>query len=177
MPISEKQAADNQRLHAAAMADKVTARVTGKYLKWDADNAEWISGGDTVEHNRHKKIRWGWQGYTYGPDEKGVMRQITGRKAKEKRSEPTVLTFGELLPRAAFDHHNALMFKGENIQDRFEVVLEGEEGGQGEEPLESMTKVQIYEKGVSLGMEPSELDGLNKADLIEAVQAKMDAGN
>lgn len=178
MSISEKQAAENQKMYGAAMADKVRVRVTGKYLKFDADNQEYVEGGLPVENNRHMKLRWPWQGHQYGPDDKGVIREITGRKPKQKKAEPTVFIYGDPLPRAAYEHYVNMMFKGENVTDRFEVELldapkedEGEQdGGDDGENLDAMTKAELVAKGLELGLDEAELDTLKRPELLEKVK-------
>lgn len=179
MAISEKQSKANANDYAAAMSDRITATVTGRLLVQAPETGEWVgpekgSPSDKVDAlNRHKRLKFGWQGHEFGPDSNGVLREIVGREPKKKKTDATVLRFGDKIPRAAFEFHNRMIRTGENVAHRFEITtddVQAEDGDSGEQDLSTMKKAELVALGVERGGNADELEAMSVKDLRELLK-------
>lgn len=117
MPIPEAQARANNAAEMAAHANPVKARMTGFHLKFDDAKQEWVRDEQKKVEDRNKKIRWGWMGKNFGPDDKGFIREIVGSKDGK-------LIFGEGIPRHGFEYHQRNIRTNATHEFKFEVVDE-----------------------------------------------------
>lgn len=165
--ISQAQAASNQAALEAANQNPIKCKLTGKKLIYKEDKQAWETGGDVEA--RFMKIRWGWMGKTYAPDEKNVIRELKGRVDGK-------LVFGGFIPEAGLKYHEQNMRRsGANIDSGvtvYEVKIEGGTDNVEDEavPLEKMTVVQLIEIGVSKGLDKADLEKMKKSEIIELLK-------
>lgn len=172
MAITEQQSKQNQEHYERATADPVECKITGKKLVFDEESQEWKQSDEPISP-RFLKIRWGWMGKNYGPDEKGLIREIKGRVEGK-------LKFGQGIPRPGFIHHQQnLRTQGKNPESNiivYEVVEVGagadNDSGSGDAApeLNKMTVAQLIEYGVGKGLDKAELEVMKKADLLETLK-------
>ncbi len=168
MPITEQQAKQNQEHLERATSDPVNCKITGKKLVFDEESQDWKQSDEAISP-RFLKIRWGWMGKNYGPDEKGFIRELKGRV-------DGVMKFGQGIPRAGFIHHQQnLRNQGKNPESNiivYEVVEpEAEGGGSDSRDIAKMTVAQLVSIGVEKGFAKEELEVMKKAEILALLQA------
>ena len=166
MPITEAQAKFNQQALEMSNADPIKCRLTGKQLAFDVEKDEWIASDQPLSP-RLLKIRWGWMGKNYGPDEKGFMRELKGRVDGK-------MTFGGNIPRAAFIHHNQTMKNATktNTESNVTVYEVVEVGEDAPKTVAQMNVGELIAFGVSQGLVEADLEKMKKPELVTLLSPK-----